>query len=398
MPGHIHDALASAADRLLTPALVIDLDAVRHNLEATTHHFGGPARWRPHIKTLKQPRIVAEVLAAGVHQLKCATLDELALALQTADEAGARVDVLLAHPQHSAGLQGALALAARHPRQRVTLLADGPGHLAQLDAGCAPGGTGGRPVGVALDVDLGMDRTGSPPGEWLRALESGQLGTLTHLRPRVLHGYDGHHDAAARVDAHRGYDQLCDLAMAMSGALALEPHELELVTSGTHSWRHAVTHDRLWRGPWTARVSPGTIVLSDLRSATAAETLGLRQAAFVASRVISTGRRRVTLDAGSKAISPDVPPPGCRVEAWPHLMPLQASEEHLPLRVGEGPVPELGELVLLTPAHVCTTVNLHRRALLVEDGRIVGESMITAAGHPLWLEDFTQAGGAAGTP
>ena len=40
------------------------------------------------------------------------------------------------------------------------------------------------------------------------------------------------------------------------------------------------------------------------------------------------GIARVTLDAGSKGISPDVEPPACKIVGWPGLDPQRASEEH----------------------------------------------------------------------
>jgi D-serine deaminase-like pyridoxal phosphate-dependent protein len=197
-----------------------------------------------------------------------------------------------------------------------------------------------------------------------------------------LHGYDGHLRWEQRVEAHAGYDQLCELASVLAQRLALEPATLEFVTSGTHSYAHALAHAGLRDGPWQHRVSPGTIVLSDLRSHAAAADLGLRQAAFVASRVISVAPGRVTCDAGSKAITPDGAPPTCAVLDHPELTPLRASEEHLPCtHADEAVAIGLGQLVWLIPDHVCTTVNLHREAVWLRDGRFAGFGPVAASGH-----------------
>ena len=41
-------------EAILTPALVVDLDAVRQNIAATLRLLGeDPNRWRPHLKTAK---------------------------------------------------------------------------------------------------------------------------------------------------------------------------------------------------------------------------------------------------------------------------------------------------------------------------------------------------------
>jgi D-serine deaminase-like pyridoxal phosphate-dependent protein len=238
-------------------------------------------------------------------------------------------------------------------------------------------------VPVWLDVNVGMNRTGSPPGAWEHARD--RLPAARHVSIVGLHGYDGHLTWDQREQAHVGYDALCRLARA----LPRPPRWI--VTSGTHSYAHALAHAGLADGPWVHQVSPGTILLSDLRSHEAARDLGLQQGAFVASRVVSTPcPDRVTLDAGSKAVSPDRPAPNCRVLGHPELEPQRPSEEHLPLQVRAGTMaPAPGTVLWLVPEHVCTTVNLYRRALWLRGDAIVGEGAVEAMSHPLWADDPT---------
>ncbi|HLT40928.1 MAG TPA: alanine racemase, partial [Enhygromyxa sp.] len=119
-------ALAPIVDELLTPALIVDLDAVAHNLAATLARVGGPSRWRPHLKTCKQAVIVELMLAAGLRHFKVATVDELDLLLRTAAASGAHdVDVLFAFPASRAALRAVLTAAAGSSA-RVSVLADSP--------------------------------------------------------------------------------------------------------------------------------------------------------------------------------------------------------------------------------------------------------------------------------
>ena len=60
--------------------------------------LGSAARWRPHVKTVKQSAIVELLLDAGVRRFKCATLEELTMVLATAERRDTAVDVLLAYP------------------------------------------------------------------------------------------------------------------------------------------------------------------------------------------------------------------------------------------------------------------------------------------------------------
>jgi D-serine deaminase-like pyridoxal phosphate-dependent protein len=369
-------ALAPILDELLTPALIIDLDAVAHNLAATIERLGGPSRWRPHLKTCKQAVVIELMLAAGLRHFKVATVDELDLLLHTTR--GHDVDVLFAFPAVRASLRAVLSLA-RASSARVIVLADSPAHLEQLGRDATALGWS-EPLAVMLDVDLGMHRTGAAPELWRSLTELPAPLTLAGL-----HGYDGHLRWDQRDEARAGYDRLCELATELASKLGVELGGLELATSGTHSYAHASAHPPLHAGPWQHRVSPGTVVLSDLRSHAAAADIGLRQAAFVATRVISVGPGRITCDAGSKAITPDArseSAPTCAVLDHPELRPQRASEEHLPCEVELGaPTPALGQLLWLIPDHVCTTVNLHREAVWLRDGRFAGFGPIAASGH-----------------
>lgn len=370
-------AIASRASELATPALVIDLDAVEHNVAAMVGRLGDAGRWRPHVKTVKQRTIVGILLDAGVHRFKAATAAEVELVLRAAsDRALARpVEVLLAYPATPPQLGAMLELRRAHPEAALGLLADDPEHAHALASDI------GRPSELMpfdlwLDVDVGMHRTGSPPSHWAQT----PLPSSPWLRPMGLHGYDGHLRWNERDAAHAGYDALVELAHALPFAVE------QIVTSGTHSYAHALEHTDLRDGAWIHQVSPGTIVLSDRRSGEAARDLGLRQAAFVLSRVVARpGDDRITLDAGSKALAPDCPAPGCGVLGESSFEPLTASEEHRPVRVSSGPRPERGQRVWLVPDHVCTTVNLHAEALYVRTDAIVGSAPVEARGHRPWL-------------
>jgi D-serine deaminase-like pyridoxal phosphate-dependent protein len=201
-PNTIAAALAPQLDRLATPALVIDLDAVDHNIAAMLRRAGD--RWRPHLKTLKSSALLARLLAAGVTRCKVATLDELDLALATADAHAVALDVLLAYPQHPAALRAALTRAAASPNCQVHFLLDSPEHAALL-AHAVPVAA---PLAVFLDVDLGMNRTGATAAVWRPALPA--LLADPGLRITGLHGYEGHLEWDDHAGAAAAHDELCD--------------------------------------------------------------------------------------------------------------------------------------------------------------------------------------------
>jgi D-serine deaminase-like pyridoxal phosphate-dependent protein len=355
-------ALAAAPAGMQTPALVIDLDTVAANVDAVIAAAGSVDRWRPHVKTVKQGVVIDVMLDAGVRRFKCATLPELDLLLARADAKSVGIDALVAYPVPVA-LAAAIADRA-HGEHRIGVLADDADHLAALSR---------HRLALWLDVDVGMHRTGSSADHW-RA--HGNIGIQGLSGIEGLHGYEGHLGWHDRGPAFAAYDLLVGLADAIGDLRAIH-------TSGSHGFAHALAHPGFARGPWRHEIGCGTLVLSDVASALPAASIGVEPAAFVAARVIAhPGADRLTLDAGSKAIAPDRPPPSCRVLAHPELVAGKASEEHLPMTVTRGPAPTRDAILWLVPDHVCTTVNLYREAIYVRGDRFVGTGPIEAAGRP----------------
>jgi len=361
------------ARRLLSPALVVDLAAVRRNVAAVVASCGGPDRWRPHVKTSKIPQVMRVLVDAGVRAFKTATTRETAVLCDVLDEAGAEGgDVLLAQPLREPALGRLDAIARAHPGVRVSVLCEDPALVASVPPS----------LSVFVDVDPGLGRTGVGFDD-----EPTILALARAAGPRLagLHLYDGHLHEGDLAARERGVHADAARALALAGRLAEAGARVpELVTSGTPSFRHALSFAPL-RGPGAPfhRVSPGTVVYHDLRSAEEDPGLELEPAALVFTRVLShAGSGRVICDAGSKSLAAEVGDPVAAVIGRPELVAATPSEEHLPLRVTAGERPPRGTGLLLVPRHVCPTVNLADAALLL-DGERTRAVPVTARAHEL---------------
>ncbi len=353
----------TAFDNLQTPALLIRLDRVRANI-ARAIADAGIDRWRPHIKTSKVGQVMDLLLQAGVRHFKCATTREAAVLLARAE---APVDLLVAYAHRGANLRRIAALAKEHPQHRLSVLTEESGH-AQEVRHAAPR------VGLFVDLDPGYHRTGIPLAERDRLRQT--LGVCEGALAGV-HFYDGHVLEETPEDRAAHCGRIYGELLRVLAELELEPREI--ITSGTPTYRQALAFDGF--SGLSHRVSPGTIVYSDLRT----EQLGVdgfARAVHVLSRVVSsTGGDRVTCDAGSKAIDAAAGDPCAEVEGWPSLTPQTPSEEHLPLHVDAEPAPAPGTLIQLAPLHVCPTVNLADEAVLVEDDALIDIVPVSARGH-----------------
>ena len=358
----------AAADRVLTPALVVYPELVDANIRATLRMMGGdPNRWRPHIKTAKIASVIRQMIGHGVRCFKCSTT----LELLTACEVGAD-DVLLAFPVTGANARRTIDIAARFPAARVSILVESPEQASFWM------GTG---IGVFIDVNPGMNRTGISQE---RAADIRELARQLDTQFRGLHYYDGHISAAGLANdgstAQAGYDRLIGIVAALTAA-GCPPGEV--ITSGTPAAPYALQHAGLSAGPFQHRVSPGTVVYNDMSSLEQLPGMGYVAAAVVLSTVISHPAPNVfTCDAGHKSVSADAGVPTCRVVGHDEFRPLKPSEEHLPVEVIDGgEVPAIGSQLYLVPRHVCPTVNNFDEALMVIGGAIRGVERVTARGH-----------------
>jgi D-serine deaminase-like pyridoxal phosphate-dependent protein len=373
LPGTERYALPPELEaELHSPALVVYLDRARENIRRVIELAGGaPERWRPHVKTAKIPRVFAEYARAGVRNFKCATVREAEHLLRVLREEGADgADVLVAYPLIGPALARLGELARAHPETGVAVLCEDARAVDTIPA----------EVSVFVDVNPGMDRTGLPADE-LAAIRA--VAVAAGERFRGVHGYDGHlHEGG--WDERRGaafacYDRLLALLSRLTDAGVAVG---EVITSGTPTFQHALDYEGFRRAGLTHRVSPGTVVYHDLRTAETCERLALEPAALVFSRVVShPAPDLVTCDAGSKALAAEAGDPCAAALGRPELVARTPNEEHLPLRVTSGPRPVRGERLLLFPRHVCPTVNLAEEAVLIEDGRLVDVVPVSARAH-----------------
>ncbi len=357
---------------ILTPALAVYPEIVDDNIAATLRLVGGDAnRWRPHVKTVKLAFVQRRLVAAGVSACKCATTLELATACAVGFS-----DVLLAFAVVGPQVARVTQIAAQYPRTRIAALAESAEQIRQWS---------GTPIGIFLDINPGMNRTGVEQARTDALLDLARVAGDVGVELRGLHYYDGHLAKYERAErealAHQGYDRLLELVETLTGA-GYPVHEI--ITAGTPTLPCSLSYAGFVGAPFLHRISPGTVVYADCTSLDQLPAeYGYRPAAVVLATVVSHPTpSRVTCDAGSKAISADMGTPACLVAGQPGLSPQHLSEEHQPIECEPGAAkPAIGETLYLVPRHVCPTVNNFDAALIVAGGRVSGVERVTARGH-----------------
>src|SRR6204780_2952606 len=150
--GEYAAAIDQRREELITPALVLDIDAAQRNIDHMASELKqmGAATIRPHYKTHKSPDLARRQLQAGARGLSMATVWEAAI-LAAAGMDDLFVVNTVAHP---AKLRVLAELAREH---RVLVAAAEAGNAAALSAAAV---TAGSTLGIMVEVDTGMDRCG----------------------------------------------------------------------------------------------------------------------------------------------------------------------------------------------------------------------------------------------
>jgi len=243
----------------------------------------------------------------------------------------------------------------------------------------------GSRVGVFLDINPGMDRTGIEQTHSDMVVQLARAIAGLGLEFRGLHYYDGHLGGLEMRErtaaAHAGYERLLKIVNALERGGVSVP---EVITAGTPTFPCSLAFQGFRGGGFLHRVSPGTVVYCDATSLSQLPSeYGYRPAVLVLARVVSQPRAGiVTCDAGHKAVSADAGVPTCVVVGHSELTPLAPSEEHQPMALrGSAAGPQVGEALYLLPRHVCPTVNNFDCALLVRDGEVQAVEKVSARGR-----------------
>ena len=371
LPQALAASVGLRVDRIDTPALVVDLDAMERNI-ARMADFARKHQvlWRPHAKLHKSAEIALQLQRAGaVGACVQKTAEAEALA-----EGGVHditiTNQVIAHPK----LLRVARLAAHLQTQggRLALAVDSAEGIQRLAEAMAQAAPQAR-IDVLVEIDVGQGRCGVPPGAPALALAQA-VARLTQLRFAGLHAYHGRaqhlRSAAARREAIAAAVQAARHTRDLITATGLP---VPLVTgSGTGTLVHEAAS-----GVY-GELQAGSFLFMDAdyaRNEREPAQPVFEQSLFVKTQVISACGSHAVCDAGHKshAIDSGLPtvallPPGRA------LRYANGGDEHGVL-YADGPqarLPALGQMLWLVPGHCDPTVNLHNFLIGVRGGLAAG--------------------------
>lgn len=346
-------------ESVASPSLLIFWEWVERNVCEMIRLAGNAQRLRPHCKTHKLAPLIRRELELGISKHKCATIAEAEMLAI----AGAR-DIFIAYPMVGPNIDRLIQLARAYPDVQWRVTGDHERPIAELAHAAQKASV---TIGVLIDLDPGMHRTGIPIDS--RAIDLVRIVAKTPgLRADGFQLYDGHHRQRDVSERQAAVDGIWNATVPLLEVLEQDGIQgLRVVAGGTGSFPcfAKINDPRL-------ELSPGTVVFHDAGYLRSFPDLSFVPAAVLLTRVIDRpSQDRVTVDLGHKAVAAD---PGAGNRTYFPLLgdakEVIHSEEHLVLETQLANSLQPGDPLFAIPTHICPTTALHQEVIVIADSAV----------------------------
>ncbi|KJC56531.1 threonine aldolase [Bradyrhizobium sp. LTSPM299] len=360
---------------LNTPALILDLAALKTNI-ARMAEFAATSglALRPHVKTHKSPHIARLQIEAGAIGLCCAKIGEA----EVMAEHGLTSGLHLTSPVVPLpALQRLVALNLR--TEDLSCVVDHPANVEALGEAAR---ASGRPLGVMIDIDPGIRRTGvGSPAAALRLLEA--IRREPFLRFAGVQCYCGAQQHIESFAARRQaiVERNAFIAEIVETLATADARPSVITGGGTGT--HRIDAEL---GLFT-ELQVGSYVFMD-REYLDCDLAGdggpspFETSLMVDARVVSANSPGlVTVDAGFKAFSTDAGAPSVLAGAPKGSTYRFMGDEHGALLLPSGVNLPLSSLVTFGVPHCDPTVNLYDTYHVVEADTLCAMWPVAARGR-----------------
>ena len=346
------DAVGRRRDELITPALVLDIDAAQRNINRMASELRqlGPTTIRPHYKTHKSPYLARRQLQAGAGGLSMATVWEAAVL------AGAGMDDLFVvnTVSHPAKIRMLAELARDH---RILVAVDEVPNAAALSAAATAAGS---TLGIMAEVDTGMDRCGIDTADEALAVVR-KIMDLPALRFEGITGYEGHCSLTPDNEL-RHERQRAAMKFFTGVAELLEMNGIPCKirsAGGIATWRWTAAY------PGITEIQAGTYVVMD--NFHGQMVPDFEHSLTIQATVISRQSDKVIVDAGNKSVAD---PEDVTIVGHDHKV-FRFDEEHGIFAAPAGSRLKVGDSVALVPGYSPSTVNWYDAYHVVQQDVVV---------------------------
>ena len=356
--------IGKAKSELDTPALLIDLDLFEKNIAHLAQFCQSHGKsWRPHSKAHKSPAIAHLLQKAGASGITCAKLSEAELMVDHGVD-----HILIANQIVTPAKLCRLGALQRQAQVLVTL-----DNLQMVEPMDQAARSEGVQIPVLIDIDIGMDRTGTAPGEPVLELARA-IVAAEGLDFKGLMGYEGH---VLDLEPPEEKVRVChqSLGLLLSSRDLLEKNDIgvEIISAGGTGCYHITA-----AYPGITEIQAGGGIFMDPMYRETCSIEELDFALTVLATVTSRHPLHAVLDAGFKTMSPNPQP---RLLNRDDLVLRYLSAEHGVWDLKDGcDGPQIGEQIELLMGYTDSTNFLHERFIGLRNGAVETVWEIAARG------------------
>jgi D-serine deaminase-like pyridoxal phosphate-dependent protein len=336
---------------LETPALLVDLEAMEHNLRLMSQFFQNrKSKLRPHFKNHRVLELAALQVEQGAIGITCANVWQAEKLL----DFGIRNIFIANEIAGEAALRRYIALSREAP---VMIAVDNAAVVRDL---ARLAGKHAADLHVVVDIDLGLQRCGVAPGE--PAVRLARQVVDGGLRLKGIMGYEGHlqpiepgPEKTTRVT--QAMESLADSKKRIEAAGI----PVEIVSCGG-TGDHAIAAEH----PVVTEIQAGSYLLMDTWYAPFAPEFQL-SLTVLATVISKTPAQWMVADAGVKALNGQRGLPS--VKGLPGLRLRALHAEHSPIDIVDpAQSVEVGDKIEICVHYHDGTTQLHRRMYGVRKG------------------------------
>ncbi len=350
-----YSAVGMEKGELDTPALLLDMDRLERNIEKMAARCRAcDVAWRPHTKGSKTPAIAHKLIAAGAIGITCAKLGEA----EVMAAAGIR-DILIANQVVGKGKTARLANLQR--QADVMVAVDDSYHIEEISGAAQAAGVNVR---VLVELNIGMERCGTAPGE--PALE---LARKAEAAPGIIFagimGYEGHTVLMPDEEKEPEVAKAIGLLTETAELIRASGLEVSIVSAGgTGTLSYTPTY------PCITEVQAGGGILACVLCEELMLAKGFEHALTILTTVVSRpAPDRGYVDAGRKASNNEYCLPRVVGRGGITFTNLAAEHGYLALE-GAGTSLSVGEKIEFIPGYSDLTVFLYNTLHGVRNGRV----------------------------
>ena len=345
---------------LSTPALVLDVNILRANISAMNHILEDSSlKLRPHYKSHKCAALAKMQMNNGAIGMTCAKLSEAEDLCDIGVE-----DILIANQIVDNTKIHRLADLAN--KCRLTVCVD---HIENITALSLAAQNSGSIIHCLVEYDIGMQRCGVITKEDVLKLTTHIL-SCDNLTFDGLQAYAGHISHIEDVSIRKqltaeNYNKIKELISYLNE----NGVQVKTVSGGSTGTSEIKAVEGLYN-----ELQAGSYLFMDATYRSL--SLPFKNSLFVLSTVVSQREGLTVIDAGVKTCGTDQ---GMPVPYKGNASEIVASEEHFQIH-NYSEKTEVGDKILMVPAHCCSTVNLYDKIYLIDGDKVIDRIPITAKG------------------